>query len=55
VEHYAAQSKPLFELVEGEGERAEIIPLHSIPEILTSVKKLADAGCKSSGSRVWVK
>ena len=31
VEHYAAQDKPLFELAEGEGERAMVTPLFSIP------------------------
>ncbi|HEY1170453.1 MAG TPA: DNA topoisomerase (ATP-hydrolyzing) subunit B [Verrucomicrobiae bacterium] len=37
VEHYAAQDKPLFELIEGEGEKATIAPLFSIPEILKGV------------------
>jgi DNA gyrase subunit B len=37
VEHYSAQDKPLFELIEGEGERAHVKPLFSIAEILTSV------------------
>ncbi|HEX7862215.1 MAG TPA: DNA topoisomerase (ATP-hydrolyzing) subunit B [Verrucomicrobiae bacterium] len=37
VEHYSAQDKPLFELIEGEGERANVKPLFSIAEILTSV------------------
>jgi DNA gyrase subunit B len=41
VEHYAAQDKPLFEVIEGEGERAVIKPIFSIAEILSSVK---DAG-----------
>jgi DNA gyrase subunit B len=41
VEHYSAQDKPLFELVEGEGERAVAKPLFSIAEILLGVK---DAG-----------
>lgn len=27
VDHYAAQDQPLFELVEGEGERANVTPL----------------------------
>ncbi len=34
VDHYAAQDKPLFELIEGEGDRATVTPLFSIPEIL---------------------
>lgn len=37
VEHYAAQDKPLFELIEGEGEKATVTPLFSIPEILKGV------------------
>jgi DNA gyrase subunit B len=41
VEHYAAQDKPLFEVIEGEGDRAVVKPIFSIAEILSSVK---DAG-----------
>jgi DNA gyrase subunit B len=41
VAHYAAQEQPLFELVEGEGERAVTKPLFSIAEILAGVM---DAG-----------
>jgi DNA gyrase subunit B len=41
VEHYSAQDHPLYELVEGEGERATAKPLFSIAEILAGVK---DAG-----------
>ncbi len=37
IEHYSAQDKPLFELIEGEGEKAIVKPLFSIAEILTSV------------------
>jgi DNA gyrase subunit B len=44
VEHYAAQDHPLFELVEGEGERAAVRPLFSIPEILASVKEVGRRG-----------
>ncbi|HVU28367.1 MAG TPA: DNA topoisomerase (ATP-hydrolyzing) subunit B [Verrucomicrobiae bacterium] len=44
VDHYAAQDKPLFELVEGEGERATVTPLFSIPEILSSVKSVGKKG-----------
>src|SRR5262249_31368756 len=35
VEHYAAQDKPLFELVEGEGDKAHVTPLFSIADILS--------------------
>jgi len=44
VEHYSAQDKPLFELVEGEGERQQIRPLFSIAEILSSVKDVGKRG-----------
>jgi DNA gyrase subunit B len=44
VDHYAAQDKPLFELVEGEGERETVKPLFSIPEILTGVKEVGRRG-----------
>lgn len=44
VEHYAAQDKPLFELTEGEGERATVTPLFSIPEILAGVKAVGKKG-----------
>jgi len=44
VEHYAGQDKPLFEVQEGEGERATVKPLFSIPEILTAVKETGRRG-----------
>jgi DNA gyrase subunit B len=44
VDHYAAQDKPLFELIEGEGERATVTPLFSIPEVLSSVKAVGKKG-----------
>src|SRR5579871_306267 len=44
VDHYAAQDKPLFELIEGEGERAIVTPLFSIPEILNGVKAVGKKG-----------
>jgi DNA gyrase subunit B len=44
VEHYAAQDKPLFELIEGEGEKAIVTPLFSIPEILNAVKAVGKKG-----------
>ena len=44
VEHYAAQDKPLFELIEGEGEKATVRPLFSIPEILAAVKEVGRRG-----------
>ena len=44
VEHYAAQDKPLFELIEGEGDKTEVRPLFSIPEILSGVKVVGKRG-----------
>jgi DNA gyrase subunit B len=44
IEHYAGQDKPLFELIEGEGDRATVTPLFSIPEILAGVKEVGRRG-----------
>ncbi len=44
IEHYAAQDKPLFELIEGEGDKASVQPLFSIPEILSAVKAVGKKG-----------
>jgi DNA gyrase subunit B len=44
IDHYSAQDKPLFELVEGEGERRQAKPLFSIPEILSGVKEVGRRG-----------
>ncbi len=39
IEHYAAQDRPLFELLEGEGERTVAQPVFSMPEILERIKE----------------
>jgi len=44
VEHYSAQDKPLFELLEGEGERQQVKPLFAIPEILTGIMEVGKRG-----------
>ena len=44
VEHYSGQDKPLFEVQEGEGERAVVRPLFAIPEILTAVQEVGRRG-----------
>jgi DNA gyrase subunit B len=44
VEHYAAQDVPLFELIEGEGDRAVVKPLFAIPEILSGIKEAGRKG-----------
>ena len=44
MDHYSAQDKPLFELVEGEGDKPSKTPIFSIAEILTSVKNVGKKG-----------
>jgi DNA gyrase subunit B len=44
IEHYSAQDKPLFELLEGEGDKQQVRPLFSIPEILSAVKEVGRRG-----------
>jgi len=44
VEHYVAQDKPLFELVEGAGEDERVTPLFAIPEILQRVQEVGKRG-----------
>jgi DNA gyrase subunit B len=44
VDHYSASDEPLFEIIEGEGERAVVTPLFSIPKILDSIKEIGRRG-----------
>jgi DNA gyrase subunit B len=44
IEHYSAQDKPLFEVIEGEGDKEQVKPLFAIPEILSSVKEVGRRG-----------
>jgi DNA gyrase subunit B len=44
VDHYSAQDKPLFEILEGEGEKQQVRPLFAIPEILTAIKEVGRRG-----------
>ncbi len=44
IDHYSAQDEPLFELIEGEGDKEERTPLFSIPEILAKVKEVGRRG-----------
>jgi len=55
VEHYSAQDKPLFEVIEGEGEKQTNRPLFSIPEILSSIRKSDVEDCRSSDSKGWAR
>jgi DNA gyrase subunit B len=44
VNHYAASDRPIFELIEGEGDRAVSYPLFSIPEILHKILEIGRRG-----------
>jgi DNA gyrase subunit B len=44
VEHYANQDKPLFELIEGEGDKAVVQAVFSIPEILAKIIEIGKRG-----------
>jgi DNA gyrase subunit B len=44
VDHYAASDRPIFELIEGEGDRAVAHPLFSIPEILQKILEIGRRG-----------
>src|SRR5439155_8224757 len=44
VGHYATSDRPIFELIEGEGEKAVSHPLFSIPEILQKILEIVRRG-----------
>ena len=44
IEHYADSDHPIFELVEGEGEKANVTPVFAIPQILAGVKEMGRRG-----------
>jgi DNA gyrase subunit B len=44
IDHYSASDQPIFELIEGEGDRTTVTPLFSIPRILDSVKEIGRRG-----------
>ena len=44
VDHYATNDRPIFELIEGEGEKAISHPLFSIPEILQKILEIGRRG-----------
>jgi DNA gyrase subunit B len=44
VDHYAASDNPIFELIEGEGDKATTHPLFSIPEILEKILEIGRRG-----------
>jgi DNA gyrase subunit B len=44
IEHYSNSDHPLFELIEGDGEKATAHPLFAIPEILAKVIEIGRKG-----------
>jgi DNA gyrase subunit B len=44
MDHYSAQDKPLFELIEGDADKPTKTPIFSIAEILTGVKGVGKRG-----------
>jgi DNA gyrase subunit B len=44
VDHYSASDRPIFELIEGEGEKSIWHPLFSIPEILQKILEIGRRG-----------
>jgi DNA gyrase subunit B len=44
IDHYAASDHPIFELIEGEGEKATVHPLFSIPEIHQKIVEIGRRG-----------
>ena len=44
VEHYSNSDKPIFELLDGDGDKATVHPLFSIPDILKKVIEIGKKG-----------
>jgi DNA gyrase subunit B len=44
VGHYATSDRPIFELIEGDGDKAVLHPLFSIPEILEKILEIGRRG-----------
>ncbi|HEX8372167.1 MAG TPA: DNA gyrase subunit B [Chthoniobacterales bacterium] len=44
IDHYANSDKPIFEMTEGEGDKATIHRLFSIPEILSKILEIGKKG-----------
>jgi DNA gyrase subunit B len=44
VDHYATADRPIFELIEGEGDKASVHPLFSIPEIHQKIVEIGRRG-----------
>jgi DNA gyrase subunit B len=44
VDHFSSQDKPLFDVIEGEGDNAKVHPVFSIPGILDKVMEIGKRG-----------
>jgi DNA gyrase subunit B len=44
IEHYSDSDKPIFELIEGDGDGARVHPIFSIPRILEMIKEIGRRG-----------
>jgi DNA gyrase subunit B len=44
VDHFSSQDRPLFEVIEGDGENAKVHPVFSIPGILDKVMEIGKRG-----------
>ena len=44
VDHFSSQDKPLFEVIEGDGDNAKVHPVFSIPGILDKVMEIGKRG-----------
>jgi DNA gyrase subunit B len=44
VDHFSSQDRPLFEVIEGDGENAKVYPVFSIPGILDKVMEIGRRG-----------
>ncbi len=44
IAHYSAQDQPIFEVIDGDGEKAKVYPVFSVPEILDKVKEIGRSG-----------
>ncbi len=44
LDHYAAQDVPLYEIIEGDGEKQKVHPVFSIPEILLKIMEIGRQG-----------
>ncbi|RYD85264.1 MAG: DNA topoisomerase (ATP-hydrolyzing) subunit B [Verrucomicrobiaceae bacterium] len=44
IEHYADSDQPIFELIEGDGEKANVHPIFAIPDILKNILEIGKKG-----------